>query len=349
MPFDREACFMNAIKKVLVLFLTLSMLFSSSCSSNTKPKSMEIEVYDNEAAIVGYYGDLETVYFPPSYDGVPVNYLVGRKHLFTDSKTSQFDGPSLERVYLPWCTRTRYDRNAKISFEVGAGVTMVYARNDDAIPYARAVVSQLSYQKYLEKGMIGGYSTPEQYIEPANVAYLFNYGSAPNSNYFFIDLVESTGRLEKPPYDPERKGYAFLGWYKDAACTMPWDFERDVVEVSYDKYGIRIQEELCLYAKWQLAVPILWLYNYPDAPSKNIYTKVLEAPSEAITAPPEVPTRDGYTFVGWYKDAECTVPFVPSSDTVPKIEYNSETGQRIYDEIWLYAKWEKNHWWEFWK
>ena len=44
------------------------------------------------------------------------------------------------------------------------------------------------------------------------------------------------------PSDPERAGFTFAGWYKDAACTQAWDFAKDVVTA-----------DMTLYAKWSAA------------------------------------------------------------------------------------------------
>lgn len=41
------------------------------------------------------------------------------------------------------------------------------------------------------------------------------------------------------PANPERSGYTFAGWYRDAACTQAWDFAKDVVTA-----------DMTLYAKW---------------------------------------------------------------------------------------------------
>lgn len=41
------------------------------------------------------------------------------------------------------------------------------------------------------------------------------------------------------PANPERSGYTFAGWYKDADCTQAWDFSKDVVTA-----------DMMLYAKW---------------------------------------------------------------------------------------------------
>ena len=41
------------------------------------------------------------------------------------------------------------------------------------------------------------------------------------------------------PANPERSGYTFAGWYKDADCNQAWNFSKDVVTA-----------DMTLYAKW---------------------------------------------------------------------------------------------------
>ena len=57
------------------------------------------------------------------------------------------------------------------------------------------------------------------------------------------------------------------------------------------------------------------------AHQKYMYGEVLELP--------EPPTREGYTFTGWYIDHGCTDLFVPEADS-------------IEDNVTLYAGWEAN-------
>ena len=47
------------------------------------------------------------------------------------------------------------------------------------------------------------------------------------------------GSLIAEPEEMTKEGYDFGSWYKDAECTLPWDFARDVVT-----------EDITLYAKW---------------------------------------------------------------------------------------------------
>jgi uncharacterized repeat protein (TIGR02543 family) len=44
----------------------------------------------------------------------------------------------------------------------------------------------------------------------------------------------------KTPAGPARTGYSLVGWYKDAACTQPWNFSTEV-----------ITGDIAVYAKWK--------------------------------------------------------------------------------------------------
>lgn len=57
-----------------------------------------------------------------------------------------------------------------------------------------------------------------------------------------------------------------------------------------------------------------------------------------IEPPPYDPTREGYEFAGWYKEPECVNAWAFETDTLPEAEYD-ETGEVIYRETRLYAKW----------
>lgn len=86
----------------------------------------------------------------------------------------------------------------------------------------------------------------------ANVSYMYNYDNAPNDGYYWVDTYDESLITFIPP-NPTREGYAFGGWYKEADCTIEWDFEADITgkeiymdrETPYDEY-----EGIYLYAKW---------------------------------------------------------------------------------------------------
>ena len=91
-------------------------------------------------------------------------------------------------------------------------------------------------------------------LQKANTSYMFNYGGAPNEGYFFINDFERGGKIEKTPYDPQREGYVFAGWYREPECINVWNFEQDTLPAAeYDENGELIYTETKLYAKWETA------------------------------------------------------------------------------------------------
>ena len=45
--------------------------------------------------------------------------------------------------------------------------------------------------------------------------------------------VKENEQAVKPTTDPERKGYEFVGWYADEACTIDFDFSKQIMERRY--------------------------------------------------------------------------------------------------------------------
>ena len=94
----------------------------------------------------------------------------------------------------------------------------------------------------------------------------------------------SDGDTIEKPADPAAEGYVFEGWYKDAACSTPWDFAAPVTE------------DTVLFAKWSvLRVEVSFHMNShgTQVPSQTLdYGKKATRPAD--------PTADGYRFKGWY-------------------------------------------------
>lgn len=82
-------------------------------------------------------------------------------------------------------------------------------------------------------------------------------------------------------------------------------------------------------------------YNYETSPNDGYYWIDNYAYGEKIEYIPENPTREGYTFGGWYKESECVNVWDFEKDALPEIQYD-EQGIRVYQETKLYAKWIKN-------
>lgn len=124
-----------------------------------------------------------------------------------------------------------------------------------------------------------------------------------------------------PLYAAEREGYIFVGWFADAACTLR------VIEISAGREG-----EITLYAKWIKNevpdLPIEWKITYELNGGENEASNPVSYRT-GTAAELKAATREGYTFLGWYKDAEFT-------EKVDNIEADFK------GDITLYAKWSKN-------
>ena len=137
----------------------------------------------------------------------------------------------------------------------------------------------------------------------------------------------ANGGKVKMPDSPTRKGYLFGSWYKEENCTTAWDFYNDTVT-----------KDITLYAKWVTDNGSGTTPTPPDdSDQKDKFTVTFDSQGgSAITSQsiakdgkatkPVDPTKDGYTFDGWYKEAACTTTWNFDSDT-------------ITENITLYAKW----------
>ena len=92
------------------------------------------------------------------------------------------------------------------------------------------------------------------------------------------------------PADPTKEGYNFTGWYTDSECTKPFDWNTEINGKHYT-----------LYAGWTTETMHTVTFDFTGETAK--YYKSMVADGKAV-AEPETPTRDGFTFDGWYLGGE---------------------------------------------
>ncbi|QNU65658.1 InlB B-repeat-containing protein [Ruminiclostridium herbifermentans] len=127
-----------------------------------------------------------------------------------------------------------------------------------------------------------------------------------------VKIVNYNNTVEEPQI-PTYEGYIFDGWYKEADCINKWDFTTD-----------RVTSETILYAKW-ISKEILYTVTFNSNGGSAVPNISNINYGESITAP-DTPTRDGYDFLGWFKDSNYKNAWDFSKDVVK-------------DNITLYAKW----------
>lgn len=114
------------------------------------------------------------------------------------------------------------------------------------------------------------------------------------------------------PEKPLKEGAAFDGWYKEEALTTAWDFAIDTVHTN-----------TILYAKWKDAITYTVTFNSNGG--STVPQKIGIVKDTTITKPAD-PTRNGYSFLGWYKESTLKTEWKFATDKV--------TGTTT-----LYAKW----------
>ena len=115
--------------------------------------------------------------------------------------------------------------------------------------------------------------------------------------------------------NPTREGYTFTGWYTDEYCTNRFDIKTTPVTCN-----------LMLYAGWREGTqPVTWTVTFVNEFAETT-TQTVEDGKTATE--PEIPTHDGYTFLGWFTDEAHTQKYAFTT--------------AVTADLMLYAGWEKN-------
>lgn len=142
---------------------------------------------------------------------------------------------------------------------------------------------------------------------PKNCTVTFNsMGGSPVASKTALENTKITA-----PTAPTRAGYHFAGWYRESIYLNAWNFTAYIVT-----------DNMTLYAKW---IP-LYVVTFNSQGGSPVAGKTVESGSK-ITAPAS-PTKTGYSFEGWYKNAEC------SMDALWDFGNDKVTGN-----VTLYAHW----------
>ncbi|MGE7691652.1 InlB B-repeat-containing protein [Lysinibacillus sp. NPDC097214] len=132
-----------------------------------------------------------------------------------------------------------------------------------------------------------------------------NGGSkVPSQTVGYNDLVKAPSTLVK-------EGYQFDGWYKEVGLNNAWDFAKG-----------KVTEDTTLYAKWTKDYIVTFDSNGgSEIPSQTV-------PYKALVKAPSNPKKEGYLFIGWYKNKKFTKAWDFAKDVVT-------------EDLTLYARWMK--------
>ena len=126
------------------------------------------------------------------------------------------------------------------------------------------------------------------------------------------------GKKAATPKAPTESGYAFGGWYQDAACKQEF------------KFSTKITGDITLYAKWDEAYTLKFHTN-----GGNSLKSINAAKGSTVDLKKYKPTRSGYSFVGWYQTKDL------KSGTQVSVQSMKEKYADADGVIHVYAKWKK--------
>ena len=165
-------------------------------------------------------------------------------------------------------------------------------------------------------------------VEISEPSYIITFDSNGGSEVTPEEVKE--GEMIKTPATPTKEGYTFAGWYKDKELSEAWDFKKDIVI-----------KNITLYAKWKKNNNSEWGVGGSGGSSGSVpsYTITFDSNGGSEVPPVKVkegellqtqptPTKEGYIFIGWYKDAAFTEAWDFSKDVVT-------------EDLTLYARWMK--------
>lgn len=155
-------------------------------------------------------------------------------------------------------------------------------------------------------------------VESAIPNYTVTF-TVPLSGQTFTQSVAKGNTATEPRVAPEREGYTFAGWYAEDQYPNGTPFNFDTL----------INENTVLYGK---LMPKTYKIQYNlNGASGTAPTDQFKTHGLAEKLSTEVPTREGYTFLGWGTTADATAPSYQPGDMYS-----------VDGTITLYAVWEIN-------
>lgn len=164
-----------------------------------------------------------------------------------------------------------------------------------------------THQKYI---FITVLALPEVVPTTYTITFQSNGGSVVNS---ISNILPSSVLAE--PSAPVKSGFTFAGWFTDELLLNPWNFETDLVTL-----------DMTLYAKWVEVIPVLTYTVTFETNGGSSVAPYLDVEEGSFIDEPSSPTKDGYTFAGWFTSQALDIAF------------NFDQAQ-IESNITLYAKW----------
>ena len=177
---------------------------------------------------------------------------------------------------------------------------------------------KLSEDYFINKALthdINSYAYYEENVIPEPQEYTINFYV---DDDIFSTLQTSGNELITLPQAPKKESYEFVGWFFDK-----------------DTFNNQLKEDTYLNKSLDQDINVYANYLFKEEPAKEFTVTFdtcggdkMDSITTSIISSEPIPTRYGYTFLGWYLE----------NTYINKVTFPYEVTQNIT----LYAKWEKN-------
>lgn len=155
------------------------------------------------------------------------------------------------------------------------------------------------------------------------IAVTFDYSEGPGGDPVSVNVL-SGYKLEASqiPTPPTYEGHTFDNWYTKKE------------DGTFEKFNLdtEITEAKTIYAIWTTDK---YIVTYDSMGGSEVEPKKDIPYDGTIATAPDMPSKYGYTFEGWYKDYAC-------SDNNEFKFGDATTGTHVKSNMTIYAKWEKD-------
>ena len=178
--------------------------------------------------------------------------------------------------------------------------------------------------------------TKDEVQNETDVLYVANGGKFADGQEVQQGLTDSDGMMRQP-MTPTRDGYTFAGWYWVSDLSVLTEEQKEQNKVDFTQPVTR--PHVTMYAQWvknQDEINVLYAANGGQFADGNDTMQGV-ADSDGVMRQPAAPTRDGYTFDGWYWHADYS-GYTDEQKAADKVDFS----QPVQSDVNIYAQWTKN-------
>ena len=181
--------------------------------------------------------------------------------------------------------------------------------------------------------------TKDEVQNETDVLYVANGGKFADGQEVQQGLTDSDGMMRQPA-EPTREGYTFAGWYWVSDLSGLTDEQKDLNKVDFSQ-SVAGKEHVTVFAQWtknqeQNDHAVMYVANGGQFATGETFQQGV-TDSDGMMRQPAAPTRDGYTFDGWYWHADYS-GYTDEQKAADKVDFS----QPVQSDVNIYAQWTKN-------